>query len=471
MTVPPEARRRAPTLTRALLGWLLIPLFILLGVSAFTTYRNASHLAQTERDLVLEEITDDLKELASVALENNRKIDPSDSLSFSLLIRDARDQRYFAIYDASGTLLAGDRRLTRIGTGFSSDKHAMFGNLTLDGRKLRRAAIKAIKGSQEDLPGFEIQVAETTVRRDRLTLHLLRGVLVPQAFVLLLSIPLIWFGVSRGLRPLEELRRRITHRSAQDLDAIPLDDAPRELLPVVGALNDLLSRVGAGQTEQRRFTADAAHQIKTPLAVLTAEIDLALSDTTCPCARPTLDRLEKATSRLAHLVSQLLALAHSEANESKTHVLFDLSELAREVTGEFVAAAASRRIDLGFEGIDQAIPVRGNVILVKEALKNLVDNALKFTPEGGTVTTSVRASPPVFAVADSGPGIPEAELPLIFRRFHRAPDSSTTEGSGLGLAIVQEVARKHGAVVTAGKSELGGALFEFVFEHAAVSQS
>ena len=467
MTIPPEARRRPRTLTRALLGWLLIPLFILLGVSAYTTYRNARHLAETERDLVLEEITDDLKELASAQIENNRKIDP-DSLSFSLLIRDARDQRYFAIYDASGTLLAGDRRLTPMGTSTASDQHAMFGDITLDGRKLRRAALKGSKG---DMPGYEIQVAETTVRRDRLTLHLLRGVLVPQAFVLILSIPLIWFGVSRGLRPLEELRRRITHRSAQDLDAIRDDDAPRELVPVVSALNDLLSRVRAVQIEQRRFTADAAHQIKTPLAVLTAEIDLARSDATCPCAEPTLIRLQKATSRLTHLVSQLLALARSEANEGKAHVLFDLSELARGMTGEFVAAAASRRIDLGFEGGEQAIPVRGNVILVKEAMKNLVDNALKFTPEGGTVTVSTRAFPPTFSVADSGPGIPEAELPLIFQRFHRAAESSTTEGSGLGLAIVQEVARKHGAVVTAGKSALGGALLELKFESETVSQS
>ena len=467
MTAPPDTRRGEPTLTRALLGWLLIPLFFLLAVSAFTTYRNAYHLAETERDLVLEEITDDLKELVSATFESNGKIDPN-SLSFSLLIRDARDQRYFAIYNASGTLLAGDRRLTRMGAGIGSGKRATFGNLSLDGRKLRRAVLK---GGIEDLPGFEIQVAETTVRRDRLTLHLLRGVLVPQAFVLILSIPLIWFGIGRGLRPLEALRRRITHRSAQDLDAIPIDNAPRELLPVVTALNDLLLRFKAVQEEQRRFMADAAHQIKTPLAVLTAEIDLALSDTACPCAQPTYSRLQKATSRLAHLVRQLLALAHSEANASKTHVLFDLSELAREVTGDFVAAAASRRIDLGFEGVEQTIPLRGNATLVKEAMKNLVENALKFTPEGGTITTSVRAFPPVFSVADSGPGIPETELPLIFQRFHRAPESSTTEGSGLGLAIVQEVARKHGAVVTAGKSALGGALFELRFESDAVSQS
>ena len=467
MTIPPESRRKERTLTRALMGWLLIPLIFLLAVSAYTTYRNASHLAETERDLVLEEITDDLKELVSAAYESDKAIDPN-ALSLSLLIRDAKDQRYYAIYDARGALLAGDRRLTRMGTAIGSDQHVVFSSLSLDGRKVRRAVLK---GSPKDLPGFEIQVAETTFRRDRLTLHLLRGVLVPQAFVLFFSILLIWFGVSRGLRPLEALRRSITHRSAEDLVAIPTDTVPRELQPVVTALNDLLSRFKAVQEEQRRFMADAAHQIKTPLAVLTAELDLARSDATCPCAQPTYSRLQVATSRLAHLVRQLLTLAHSEANAGKTPVLFDLSELAREVTGDFVAAAARRRIDLGFEGTEQTIPLWGNPMLVREAMKNLVENALKFTPEGGTVTTSARAFPPVFAVADSGPGIPEAELPLIFQRFHRAPESSTTEGSGLGLAIVQEVAHKHGAVVTVGKSELGGALFELQFEGDAVSQS
>lgn len=462
-----EMRRADPTLTRALLGWLLIPLVVLLAVSAYTTYRNASHLAETERDLVLEEITDDLEELVSTSYKADRKIDP-DSLSFSVLIRDARDQRYFAIYDASGTLLAGDRRLVRVPVGSSGDERAAFDTISLNGKMLRRAVLK---GERDELPGFEIQVAETTVRRDRLTLHLLRGVLVPQAYALLFSLPLVWFGIRRGLRPLEELRRRITHRSAQDLDAIPVDNIPRELRPVVTALNDLLMRFRAVQEEQRRFTADAAHQIKTPLAVLMAEIELARSDTTCPCAQPTYDRLQKAAARLTHLVRQLLALAHSEVHESAAHALFDLSELAREVTAEFVAAAARRRIDLGFEGTEQAIPVRGNTVLIQEAMKNLLENALKFTPEGGTVTASVQAFPPTFSVADSGPGIPEAELPLIFKRFHRAPESSTAEGSGLGLAIVQEVARKHGAVVTAGKSALGGALFEFRFEDDAVSQS
>lgn len=462
---PPDMRRAEHSLTRALLGWLLIPLVILLAVSAYTTYRNAYHLAETERDLVLEEITDDLQDFVSAALEAHQKIDP-DSQTFSLLIRDARDQRYFAIYDAHGTLLAGDRRLARVPTG--SGVHAVFDTLSLDGKTLRRAVLG---GGRDGFPGVEIQVAETMARRDRLTLHLLRGVLVPQAVSLILSLPLIWFGISRGLRPLEDLRRRITHRSAHDFDAIPVGNIPRELLPVITALNDLLLRFQAVQEEQRRFTADAAHQIKTPLAVLTAEIELARADTTCPCAQPTYDRLQTAAFRLTHLVRQLLALAHSEANEGTTHALFDVSGLAREVTGDFVEAAARRRIDLGFEGTEQAIPVRGNAVLIREAMKNLLENALKFTPEGGTVTLSVRGSPPAFAVADSGPGITDAERPLIFKRFHRAAESSTAEGSGLGLAIVQEVARKHGAVITAGKSALGGALFEFRFEDSAVSQS
>ena len=297
-----EMRRTGPTLTRALLGWLLIPLVVLLAVSAYTTYRNAAHLAETERDLVLEEITDDLKELVAATLESSGKIEP-DSLAFSVLIRDARDQRYFAIYDARGTLLAGDRRLAYGPAGSGGDKRAAFDTISLDGRTLRRAVLK---GERDELQDFEIQVAETTVRRDRLTLHLLRGVLVPQAYALLFSLPLVWFGISRGLRPIEELRRRITHRSAQDLDAIPVDNIPRELRPVVTALNDLLMRFRAVQEEQRRFTADAVHQIKTPPAVLMAEIELARSDTTCPCAQPTYDRLQKAAVEQSHRGTELL---------------------------------------------------------------------------------------------------------------------------------------------------------------------
>ena len=449
------------------MAWLLVPLFVLLMTSAYTTYRYASHLAESERDLTLEEIADDFKDAISGTLMSGGNIDAA-AQTLGPILRDTVDQRSFAIYDSKGTLVAGDARLTPMRPMPQSEERAVFDNTILDGKKVRRAAMR---GDEEGLPGFEIQVAETTQKRERLTMRISRGVLVPQAIVLVFSFPLVWFGISKGLRPLEQLRERITRRSAQDLDALSADGTPVELQPVVTALNGLLSRVRKAQDEQRRFTAEAAHQIKTPLAVLTAEIELAMSDDSCRTTEPILRRLRLAASRLTHLVQQLLALARSESSQAQTDTLFDLSELAREVTGDYVGVAASRRIDLGFEGFEQPIPLRANVILIKEAMKNLIDNALKFTPEGGIVTTSVQASPPVFSVADSGPGIPEDQRPLIFQRFHRVAGESAINGSGLGLAIVQEVARRHGATVTVGNSALGGTLFELRFAEDAASPS
>jgi two-component system sensor histidine kinase TctE len=265
------------------------------------------------------------------------------------------------------------------------------------------------------------------------------------------------------------LRQRILGRSPQELRPITMENAPRELLPLVGSLNGLLSKVRATQDEQRRFIADAAHQIKTPLAVLSAEIELALDEAGCDCARPTYLRLHHASSRLAHLVRQLLALAHSEAYAGEGKTLFDLSGLAQEVTGDYFSAASKRNVDLGFEGTGQPIVLEGNPILIREAMRNLVENALKYTPDGGVITVSVGHAPPVFAVSDSGPGVAETERQMIFERFYRASGSESNEGSGLGLSIVKDVARSHGARVVVGPGPLGGAVFEIRFD--AVSQS
>ncbi len=462
-----ESGRSAPTLTRTLLAWLLIPLLILLTIGAYSTYRNATHLAEAERDLVLEEVADDLAEAFTSGLRSDGLV-TLDPQTIALILSDARDQRYYAIYNDKGVLMAGDSRLRLQGPFADIEERASFSYISLEGKTMRLAVLQ---GSDEKLPGYHILVAETLARRNRLALRLSRGVLIPHAAILVLALPLVWFGVRQGLRPVEKLRLSITRRSAQELDDLPVNEAPRELQPVVVALNGLLSRVKAAQDEQRRFTADAAHQIKTPLAALTAEIELAMTDSSCACAQPVFQRLQESASRLAHLVRQLLALAHSEANRGNSHALFDLSELAREVIGDHLSRAAARHIDLGCEGSEQTIPVLGSVILVGEAMRNLLENALKFTPEGGVITVSVQASPPGFSVADSGPGIPETESPLIFQRFHRAPESTGIEGSGLGLAIVREVARSHGAQVSVGRSPLGGALFTLQFPDQLVSQS
>jgi signal transduction histidine kinase len=466
MNTQPEPAYHEATLTRTLIGWLLIPLLIMLAVSALYTYRNISHLAETERDLALEEVADDVKDSASETLKATGKIDPA-SESLRLILEDPRDHRYFAIYDEKGVLLAGDPRLPRPQAAYAAD-HAMFNYILLAGNKLRMVAIK---GDQVDQPIYRILVAETLTRRDRLALRLSRVVLIPQVLMILLVAPLIWFGVKHGLRPLDNLCRRISHRSAQQFRDLPMRGTPRELQPVVMALNEMLSQVRAARDEQRRFTADAAHQVKTPLAALKAEIDLAQSDPSYAHALPVFKRLGDSANRLAHLVQQLLALAHSEASYGNVKTLLDLAELARDVTREYVPLAHGRHIDLGYEGPENAIPIRGNAVLIREAMKNLLDNAIKFTPDSGTVTVSVKVHPPSFAVADSGPGVPDEQRSLIFQRFRRAPESTAAQGSGLGLAIVQEIARNHGAIVSVASSPLGGALFSLQFPDQAVSQS
>jgi two-component system sensor histidine kinase TctE len=466
MNTQPEPAQREASLTRTLIGWLLVPLLIMLAVSALSTYRSSSHLAETERDLVLEEVADNLLDAAADSLKTTGRIDPG-AETLHLILGDAKDRRYFAIYDAQGMLLAGDARLPLPHVPGAMNR-ARFSYLSLDGNTLR---LVALKGDQKALPGFGILVAESMTRRNHLALRLIRVVLIPQAIVILLTAPLIWFGVKRGLRPLDQLCQRIAHRSARQFKDLSMRGAPRELQPVVRALNEMLAQVRAAQDEQHRFTADAAHQIKTPLAALKAEIDFALSDPSYAHAQPVLKRLGDSANRLAYLVQQLLALAHSEASDSHAMTLLDLSELAREVTGDYVPIARIRHIDLGYEGPEHTIPIRGNAVLIREAMKNLLDNAVKFTPDSGTVTVSVKGSPPCFAVADSGPGIPDEQQPFIFQRFHRAPDNTTTQGSGLGLAIVQEIARNHGAIVSVGRSALGGALFTLQFQDQAVSQT
>jgi two-component system, OmpR family, sensor histidine kinase TctE len=466
MNIKPEPAHRDSTLTHTLISWLLIPLLIMLAASALYTYHNISRLAEIERDLVLEEVADDLKDAAADTLQATGKID-SVSPSMRLILDDARDHRFFAIYDANGVLLAGDPRLPILQAPYAAD-HAAFSYISLAGNRLRMVAVK---GNQEDQPVDRILVAETLTRRGHLALRLSRVVLIPQVVMTLLIAPLIWFGVKHGLRPLDYLCRRISRRSVQQFKDLPMQGTPRELQPVVMALNKMLSQVRAARDEQRRFTTDAAHQIKTPLAALVAEIALAQSDPSYAHAQPVLRRLGDSANRLAHLVQQLLALAQSEASDANLKTLLDLAELAKDVTREYVPIAHSRHIDLGYEGAEQTIPIRGNAVLIREAMKNLLDNAVKFTPDSGTITVSVKAHPPSFAVADSGPGIPDEQRPLIFQRFHRAPECATAQGSGLGLAIVQEIARNHGAIVIVARSSLGGALFSLQFQDQAVSES
>jgi two-component system sensor histidine kinase TctE len=282
--------------------------------------------------------------------------------------------------------------------------------------------------------------------------------LLPQLLLIAMAGILIWYGVGRGLGPLDRLRDDILRRSHRDLSPLEASRVPAEVAPLAKALNELFERLDRAVAGQNRFIANAAHQLRTPLAGLKTQAELAMREDDVGAMRAALGRVSAAVDRSVHLVNQLLALA--QADHSREHptptVPLNLSLLASEAAAEWVGKALDVHLDLGFETLDETIRVRGNADLLHELLANLIDNALRYTPEGGSITVRVarHAQGCVLEVEDNGPGIAPAERGRVLERFHRV-EGTPGEGCGLGLAIVFEIANLHGATVAIGEGALG----------------
>jgi two-component system sensor histidine kinase TctE len=247
------------------------------------------------------------------------------------------------------------------------------------------------------------------------------------------------------------LQQAIEQRSHRDLSAVPIVDAPREVQPLLRAMNDLLVRLRESIAHQQRFTADASHQLRTPLAGLQTQAEMALRESDPARVRHALEWIRASTVRLTHLLSQLLALARVEPGSGREAPLqnLDLAQLVRDTTAEWVSAALAKQIDLGFEAPQGAAWVNGNALMLREMLANLLDNAIRYSPVASEITVHllVAGGKAQLEVVDNGPGIPEGEREQVFERFHRLPDSSG-EGCGLGLAIVREIALAHQAEIS-----------------------
>jgi len=289
-----------------------------------------------------------------------------------------------------------------------------------------------------------ILVGETTVKRNRLTREILVSSLMPQLLLAAATLVIVWFGVKRGLGPLARLSEEIKARSPRDLRPIDAAAAPEETRPLVSALNDLLDEVAQAAQNQQRFLANAAHQLRTPLAGLRAHTELALAQPLPEAVRTQLDQVHQATIRTARLANQLLALARAEPGARGSDTAVDLKSVAEAEADSWVHQALARELDLGFE-LGTA-SVHGNEFLLREALANLVHNAIVYSNQGGriTVRTGARNGNAFVEVEDDGPGIPAAERERVLERFYRMPGTPGT-GSGLGLAIVREIVAGHGA--------------------------
>src|SRR5436190_3230270 len=360
-----------------------------------------------------------------------------------VLRRDSYDSVYYRVLGPSGEEIAGDEGLPAP----PPDRERRDGFLAYDtsyqGQKVRAVALQAQCGSQL----CSVLVAETMVKRNRLQRDFLVSSLLPEMRIAFATLIIVWFGVKRGLGPLARLSDEIKERSPGDLRPIDAAAGPEETRPLVSALNGLLDEVAQASRNQQRFLANAAHQLRTPLAGLQAHTELALAKPLPPEVRAELEQVHQATIRTGRLANQLLALARAEPGARGSAAEVNLKALAESEADGWVHQALARDVDLGFE-LDWS-PVQGDAFLLREALANLVHNAIEYSQRGGHVTVRTgRANGRAFLeVEDDGPGIPPTERERVLERFYRVPGTAGT-GSGLGLAIVREIAVGHGATIS-----------------------
>ena len=440
-----------PSLFSEILDWMLAPLLVVWPISIATTYVVAASVANTPFDRALEERTISLGQQVQMEMSPPRLSLPSSTRR--LLRTDASEHVYFQVRGPHGELIGGDPDLPPPADAEpASTGLVQFRNLMLRGNEVRVAYLE-IEGANSPEQRALVQVAETLGNRGRLADEIIKGVILPQLVILPVAVILIWFGLSRGVRPLSKLQRRIAARAPDDMRLIDPSEIPVEVAPLVLSFNQLLLRLESNISEQKRFIADAAHQMRTPLAGLRTQAELAMRESDPEELKRGLKQLARSSVRATRLVNQLLALARAEtrADGSNGFVFLDLEAVAREVTRELVPNALDKQIDLGLEAVGEPVMVLGHPVLLREMLKNLIDNALRYTPEHGAVTVRIimdrTTSNAHLEVEDDGPGIAPEERTLVFERFYRILGNGT-DGSGLGLAIVREIAHQHGASVT-----------------------
>jgi two-component system, OmpR family, sensor kinase len=312
-------------------------------------------------------------------------------------------------------------------------------------------------------PTKVIQVAQPMRVREQQAVDLALRTLTP--FVLLMPVLMIfiWFAVGHSLEPFKRLTSLVQSRKVTALDPLPAANLPSEVQPLVGALNDLLGRLGAALERERGFMADAAHELRTPLTALYLQMGALARATTEAERADAMEKLSAGVQRAIRLVEQLLSLARQEprAEVVRRRVRFD--DLAREVVAEMVPLADARKIDLGISASQPAY-VLGDPEALRTLVRNLVDNAVRYTPVGGTVDVSVQESDgpgnshgAILRVVDTGPGIPADERQRVFDRFYRPPGTSPP-GSGLGMAIVKAIADAHAASISLDNGPNGSGL-------------
>ncbi|MBL0290508.1 MAG: sensor histidine kinase N-terminal domain-containing protein [Betaproteobacteria bacterium] len=440
--LPPPAR--VQSLRRRLLRAVLVAALLSFALSGVLTYREAQHEAEEMMDGHLAQSARLL--LALVRDNESHLLDLATRLA---TVRSDQRNLYeppleFQIGRADGSLLLRSEHAPRVplaaSPGYSIVDH--------EGRPWRILDLKAASGD------YQVQVGQAIELRDRAALEVAGQSVLPVVLISPLLLLLIYFSIRRGMKPLDDLAADVASRSPENLTPLASRSAPREVQPLVAALNRLLYRLRDTLDAERRFTADAAHELRTPLAVVKVQAQVAQRSVDDDDRRHALTQVVAGTDRAARVLEQLLRLARLDPLAGLPHpAAIDLAELARQVVADAGPAAAGR--DLRLQAT--SVRLRGDAELLQIVLRNLLDNALRYTPAGAAITVfaGLQAGEVRLGVADDGPGVAPDDLPRLVERFYRGREASA-EGSGLGLAIAQRIAELHGARFEVGNRPGGG---------------
>lgn len=430
----------APSLRDQLLRWLLPVLVLAPLLATVAVYMIVGAATAESLD---EGLRDAAHRFAQHAREHPQTTTTLPPEAQRVLLVTAKDRLFFSVRDAAGHSLAGDSRLAEDRPWGSLDAPEFF-DLGHDGYWLRAISVVFDAGGQAQ----HLVVATTSQKREELVGDIMLGMVAPQLLLLLVTVALVWGGVRQGLAPLASLREELSRRSHVDLRPLDESAVPSELRAIVVEVNRLLVRLDHAIAGQRHFIADAAHQLRTPIAGLLAQVEVdnvaAANSAVVQTAR-----------RLARLVAQLLALSRAEPGVETERREFDLAQLVRDAAHDWLPQAFRCNSEIAFEL--EPTRIVGSPHAWHEMLANLVDNALRYgRPAGSIVIRCTAAAGDVCVqVDDDGPGIPVAERDKVFERFYRSP-TTRAEGCGLGLAIVRALAEQQGARVSLGEAPGGG---------------
>ncbi|WP_417828607.1 sensor histidine kinase [Thalassospira sp.] len=461
---------RNRSLRRRLVIWLLIPLLVVSSLMLLEVRSNAIRSTNQAFDRAL--LSSALAIADRVVLIGGQIEVDVPYVALEMLTSAAEDRVFYQVSTGQGEFITGYEDLPPVPESFLPlREEPVFYDAVYNGETVRIGALSRYVASVRKATRFQVLVAETMGTRARLSEDILASAAARQIVLIVIAAIIVWFGIGQGLKPLARLEEALNRRSPSDLRPI-MHDAPIEVRHLVGAINQLFGRLENSLKTMQRFTADAAHQLRTPLAALRTQAELGQREKNPEKIHQIMDTIASSTRQTSHLANQLLASARAgpEGLAGRPFSKIDLYEITRSVTGAKVPVAIDRGIDLGYEGLTGPAPILGDATLIEELLKNLVHNALVYCPEGSAVTVRLerdeKAKTVTLTVEDNGPGIAPEHSKDVFKRFYRISDAGEhDEGCGLGLSIVKEIAERHDTkIILQQPDSHSGCIFSVCFQ-------